>query len=43
MHYSLSQDMTPLDEVLEMLQREGSQGVVGSAMKAVIWVERGAP
>lgn len=36
MHYSLSQDMTPLEEVLEILQEEGSQGVVGRCMRGVI-------
>jgi hypothetical protein len=36
MHYSLTRDMTPLEDVLEILQREGSQGVVGRCMRAVI-------
>jgi hypothetical protein len=36
MHYSLTRDMTSLEEVLEILQREGSQGVVGRCMRAVI-------
>ncbi len=36
MHYSLSKDMTPLEDVLEILQREGSQAVVGRCMRAVI-------
>ncbi len=36
MHYSLAGDMTPLQDVLEVLRNEGSQGVVGRAMTAVI-------
>lgn len=36
MHFSLSSDMTPLDELLTILDKEGSQAVVGRCMTAVI-------
>ena len=36
MHFSLTTYMVPLDEVLDVLAREGSQGVVGRSMRGVI-------
>jgi hypothetical protein len=36
MHFSLSRDMTPLADVLDILANEGSQGVVGRCSRAVI-------
>lgn len=36
MHLSMLTDMTPLEQMLEILQREGSQAVVGRAMGAAI-------
>ncbi len=36
MHFSLSEDMTPLEDVLDVLAREGSQGVVGRCMTGII-------
>jgi len=36
MHLSLKDDMIPLEELLDVLKREGSQGVVGRCFSAVI-------
>jgi len=36
MHFSLASDMTSLDEVLAIMSREGSQGIVGRSMSAAI-------
>ena len=36
MHFSLANDMLPLEDMLNILKREGSQGVVGRAMQGKI-------